>query len=501
MLYELHVGTFSPEGTSTASSRASRSSRELGITAIELMPVATFPGERGWGYDGVYTSAPHPAYGGPDGLARFVDAAHAAGSGSSSTSSTTTSAPARRRSRRSARTSPIATTRSGATRSTTRSAASASGRSRTPSCGRATTASTDCGSTPSHAIFDDGEPHVLRGAEAARRRARSSSPRWRSTTAGRSSEWGHDAQWARRAPPRAPRSPHRRARRLLRALRLARRARPRAAARSRPSGSSSARRTTTRSATARSATGCRPSAPRRARLRALLARSRSSSWARSTARRGRSSSSPTTTTRGSQPRRGGAQAEFEAFAAFAASDVPDPQARQTFLRSKLEPREPDPLLLRAARLRRTLPRELDVEADERGARLSRAARRARRSTSSDAPRSCPLRMLAGRSVSARRELGRGGNELLALLRERRRGRALPVRRRRERGADRAHERTRSTGTGTPTASGPASGTATASTVRGAGGGIASTRRSCSSIRTPRRSPARSTGCRSPPTST
>ncbi len=55
--------------------------RELGVTAIELMPVATFPGERGWGYDGVYAYAPHPAYGGPDGLARLVDAAHAAGLG------------------------------------------------------------------------------------------------------------------------------------------------------------------------------------------------------------------------------------------------------------------------------------------------------------------------------------------------------------------------------------------------------------------------------------
>src|SRR6185369_10167205 len=55
--------------------------RALGITAIELMPVATFPGERGWGYDGLYTYAPHPAYGGPAGLARLVDAAHAAGLG------------------------------------------------------------------------------------------------------------------------------------------------------------------------------------------------------------------------------------------------------------------------------------------------------------------------------------------------------------------------------------------------------------------------------------
>jgi maltooligosyltrehalose trehalohydrolase len=51
------------------------------VTAIELMPVATFPGERGWGYDGLYTWAPHPAYGGPDGLARLVDAAHREGLG------------------------------------------------------------------------------------------------------------------------------------------------------------------------------------------------------------------------------------------------------------------------------------------------------------------------------------------------------------------------------------------------------------------------------------
>jgi maltooligosyltrehalose trehalohydrolase len=49
------------------------------VTAIELMPVATFPGNRNWGYDGLYLSAPHPAYGGPEGLARLVDAAHAEG--------------------------------------------------------------------------------------------------------------------------------------------------------------------------------------------------------------------------------------------------------------------------------------------------------------------------------------------------------------------------------------------------------------------------------------
>jgi maltooligosyltrehalose trehalohydrolase len=81
VIYELHVGTFTPEGTFDAVIPRLPGLAELGVTAIELMPVATFPGERGWGYDGVFTSAPHRAYGGPHGLARLVDAAHAAGLG------------------------------------------------------------------------------------------------------------------------------------------------------------------------------------------------------------------------------------------------------------------------------------------------------------------------------------------------------------------------------------------------------------------------------------
>ena len=81
VVYELHVGTFSPEGTFDGVVPYLGGLRELGVTAIELMPVATFPGDRGWGYDGVYTSAPHPAYGGPEGLARVVAAAHGEGLG------------------------------------------------------------------------------------------------------------------------------------------------------------------------------------------------------------------------------------------------------------------------------------------------------------------------------------------------------------------------------------------------------------------------------------
>jgi maltooligosyltrehalose trehalohydrolase len=81
VIYELHVGAFSEEGTFDGVVPRLRGLRELGVTAIELMPVATFCGTRGWGYDGLYAYAVHPAYGGPTGLARLVDAAHAEGVG------------------------------------------------------------------------------------------------------------------------------------------------------------------------------------------------------------------------------------------------------------------------------------------------------------------------------------------------------------------------------------------------------------------------------------
>ena len=79
VLYELHVGTFTAEGTFEAAIGHLRELRELGVTAIELMPVAEFPGRHGWGYDGVYLSAAQSSYGGPLGLQRLVDAAHREG--------------------------------------------------------------------------------------------------------------------------------------------------------------------------------------------------------------------------------------------------------------------------------------------------------------------------------------------------------------------------------------------------------------------------------------
>jgi maltooligosyltrehalose trehalohydrolase len=76
ILYELHIGTFTPQGTCDAAIEKLDHLRELGVTHIELLPFAEFPGANGWGYDGVDLFAPHSAYGGPDGLKRLVDAAH-----------------------------------------------------------------------------------------------------------------------------------------------------------------------------------------------------------------------------------------------------------------------------------------------------------------------------------------------------------------------------------------------------------------------------------------
>ncbi|NIQ29292.1 MAG: malto-oligosyltrehalose trehalohydrolase, partial [Acidobacteria bacterium] len=79
LIYELHVGTFTPEGSFDAVADRLPYLSELGVTAIELMPVAEFPGRRNWGYDGVHPYAPQSSYGGPEGLRRLVDAAHGEG--------------------------------------------------------------------------------------------------------------------------------------------------------------------------------------------------------------------------------------------------------------------------------------------------------------------------------------------------------------------------------------------------------------------------------------
>lgn len=79
VLYELHVGTFTPQGTFASAAQRLGYLKELGVTAIQLMPVADFPGRRNWGYDGVLPFAPDAAYGRPEQLKAFVDEAHGLG--------------------------------------------------------------------------------------------------------------------------------------------------------------------------------------------------------------------------------------------------------------------------------------------------------------------------------------------------------------------------------------------------------------------------------------
>jgi malto-oligosyltrehalose trehalohydrolase len=79
VIYELHVGTFTPEGTFDAAIGRLDHLLQLGVTMVEMMPVAAFPGRHGWGYDGINLWAVHEPYGGPDGLKRFVDACHERG--------------------------------------------------------------------------------------------------------------------------------------------------------------------------------------------------------------------------------------------------------------------------------------------------------------------------------------------------------------------------------------------------------------------------------------
>jgi len=79
IIYELHVGTFTNEGTFDAIIPRLDDLKQLGITAVELLPVAQFPGDRNWGYDGVYVNAVQASYGGAAGLKRLIDAAHRRG--------------------------------------------------------------------------------------------------------------------------------------------------------------------------------------------------------------------------------------------------------------------------------------------------------------------------------------------------------------------------------------------------------------------------------------
>ncbi|HEV2761592.1 MAG TPA: malto-oligosyltrehalose trehalohydrolase [Pyrinomonadaceae bacterium] len=79
IIYELHVGTFTREGTFESAIKRLAHLKQLGVNAVEVMPVAEFPGGRNWGYDGTHSYAPQSTYGGPEGFKRFVDACHREG--------------------------------------------------------------------------------------------------------------------------------------------------------------------------------------------------------------------------------------------------------------------------------------------------------------------------------------------------------------------------------------------------------------------------------------
>ena len=354
--------------------RTCRRSRELGVTAIELMPVAEFPGRHGWGYDGVYLSrravAPTAA---PRACSGSSTPPTPAASASSSTSSTTTSAPGQHGATPpSARTSPTRyTTPWGEALELRRRALGApcaSGCCRPPSGWVRDFHLDGLRLDAIHAIYDAGADHIL--AELAER--------VHAVRPGALVIAESDLNDPRVIRPREPRrlglrrrtGPTTSTTRCAPCSPASARATTRTSAPSRTWPRRSAARTCTPAATRRSASAAsarrpttapptpvrrlrpepRPGRQPRARrpaarrgpgrsppLHAAVARSRRCcSWARSTASRRPSSSSPTTSTRSiADATREGRRREFAAFAAFAGEEVPDPQDPATFARSKL----------------------------------------------------------------------------------------------------------------------------------------------------------------------
>jgi maltooligosyltrehalose trehalohydrolase len=373
VIYELHVGTFSPSGTFAGVAERLPELRELGVTAIELMPIATFPGDRSWGYDGVYAYAPHPAYGGPEGLAQMVDAAHREGLGvildvvynhiGPGCEAITAFAP-------------YFTER------------------HTTFWGDAL----DYGPRgvrewaiqnaelwirdyhvdglrldATHAIFDDSEPHVL--AELAER-VRAASPRalviaeMETGDLRPIEDWGHDAQWADEL--------HHLVHVLLTSEREG------YYAEYQPSVERLGRQllrqpperlvvcSQNHDQVGNRALGDRPAADElRIRAATLLLAPQTPLLFMGEEygeRRPFQFFTDHIDPAIAEATREGRRREFEAFSAFSGKEVPDPQDPQTFERSKLDPPAGDPELLafykRLLALRRELPRQIEVEADE-----------------------------------------------------------------------------------------------------------------------------------------
>ena len=354
------------------------------MTAIELMPVATFPGERGWGYDGLYVYAPHPAYGGPAGLARLVDAAHAEGLAvildvvynhvGPGNEALTAFAPYFSTKHR----------RSGATRSTTSERGVREWAIQNAEQWVRDYHVDGLRLDAVHAIFDDS-PRT--SAPSSRARARVKPARARHLRDG-----GRQLEADRGVGPR--RAVGRRAHHqlhvlltgerdgLLRGLRL---------------GDAASRRICSGGVTIRAGSSCCAQNHDQVGNRAVGDRLPPDALKVAAAVTLFSPCTPLLFMGEeyleqrpfqfftdhidpaiAEATREGRRKEFEAFAAFSGEDVPDPQAVETFLRSKLEPREPDPLYRELLALRRELPRELEVARGRRGRQAAPPAPRRRR---------------------------------------------------------------------------------------------------------------------------
>jgi maltooligosyltrehalose trehalohydrolase len=369
VIYELHVGTFSEEGTFAGVIPRLEALRDLGVTAIELMPVATFPGERGWGYDGLYTYAAHEAYGGPQGLARLVDAAHAAGLGVILDVVYNHVGPGNEALRAFG---PYFTDRHETFWGDAIDYAQRGVREWAIQNAEMWVRDFHIDGLrldAVHAIFDDSDPHIC--AELASR-VRDANPRalvtsemeigdWRPID-----EWGHDAQWVD--------SSHHEMHVLMTGERdgyyadfgsvenLAQELQ----------GMGHEPRRLVIHAQNHDQVGNRAVGDRLPED-ALRVAAAVTLFAPCTPLLFMGEEYFETAPfqfftdhidpEIAQATREGRKKEFQAFASFSGEEVPDPQAQETFLRSKLQPREPDPLYRELLALRRELPRELEAEAN------------------------------------------------------------------------------------------------------------------------------------------
>ncbi len=366
VLYELHVGTFSEEGAFDGVVPRLRDLRELGVTAVELMPVATFPGERGWGYDGLYAYAVHAAYGGPAGLARLVDAAHAEGLGvildvvynhvGPGNEALTAFGPYFTNRHETFWGDALDFTQRGVREWAIQNAEQWVRDFHVDGLRLDAV----------HTIFDDSPLHVC--AELKQRVgdalviSEMTVDDWRPVD-----DWGHDAQWADRS--------HHELHVLLTGERDGYYA-------GYGSVASLAEDLRGRGRDPRRSVVCAQNHDQVGN-RALGDRLPDDALRVAAAVTLFSPCTPLlfmgeehletapfqfftdhVDPAIAEATREGRRREFEAFEAFAGEEVPDPQALETFLRSKLHPREPDPLYRELLALRRELPRELEAEADE-----------------------------------------------------------------------------------------------------------------------------------------